>query len=62
MLLITRALDTIFIGVGTPERAEGSADLSYIVTVARQISESVEYCTRILLDPIFTHIITILKF
>ena len=34
--------DAIFIGVGTPERADGSADLSYIATVARQIAESVE--------------------
>lgn len=32
----------IFIGVGTPERPDGSADLSYIATVARQIAESVE--------------------
>ncbi|CAG9606588.1 UDP-glucose dehydrogenase family protein [Pseudoneobacillus rhizosphaerae] len=34
--------DAIFIGVGTPERSDGSADLSYIATVARQIAESVE--------------------
>ena len=37
-----RNADAIFIGVGTPERADGSADLSYIATVARQIAESVE--------------------
>jgi len=37
-----RDADAIFIGVGTPERADGSADLSYIATVARQIAESVE--------------------
>ncbi|WP_413378024.1 UDP-glucose dehydrogenase family protein [Alkalihalobacillus sp. 1P02AB] len=34
--------DAIFIGVGTPEQADGSANLSYIATVARQIAESVE--------------------
>lgn len=34
--------DVIFIGVGTPEQADGSANLSYISTVARQIAESVE--------------------
>lgn len=33
--------DAIFIGVGTPEQLDGSADLSYIATVARQIAESV---------------------
>ncbi|WP_336765775.1 UDP-glucose dehydrogenase family protein [Paenibacillus sp. USHLN196] len=32
----------IFIGVGTPEQPDGSANLSYIATVARQIAESVE--------------------
>jgi UDPglucose 6-dehydrogenase len=34
--------DAIFIGVGTPERLDGSADLSYIATAARQIAESIE--------------------
>lgn len=34
--------DVIFIGVGTPEEPDGSANLSYIATVARQIAESVE--------------------
>lgn len=34
--------DAIFLGVGTPEQPDGSADLSYIATVARQIAESVE--------------------
>lgn len=34
--------DAIFIGVGTPEQADGSANLSYIATVAKQIAESVE--------------------
>ncbi|MBM7839404.1 UDPglucose 6-dehydrogenase [Alkalihalobacillus xiaoxiensis] len=33
--------DVIFIGVGTPELPDGSANLSYIATVARQIAESV---------------------
>jgi UDPglucose 6-dehydrogenase len=33
--------DAIFIGVGTPERPDGSADLSYIATVARQIAETI---------------------
>ena len=34
--------DAIFIGVGTPERPDGSANLSYIAAVSRQIAESVE--------------------
>ncbi len=34
--------DAIFIGVGTPELPDGSANLSYIATAARQIAESVE--------------------
>lgn len=34
--------DAIFIGVGTPEQPDGSANLSYIATAARQIAESVE--------------------
>ncbi|UZQ85774.1 UDP-glucose/GDP-mannose dehydrogenase family protein [Thermoclostridium stercorarium] len=34
--------DAIFIGVGTPELPDGSANLTYIATVARQIAESVE--------------------
>lgn len=33
--------DAIFIGVGTPERPDGSAELSYIATAARQIAENV---------------------
>ncbi|KGX91001.1 UDP-glucose dehydrogenase family protein [Pontibacillus marinus] len=37
-----RNADVIFIGVGTPEQPDGSANLSYISTVARQIAESVE--------------------
>lgn len=34
--------DVIFIGVGTPELPDGSADLTYIATVARQIAETIE--------------------
>ncbi len=34
--------DAIFIGVGTPMRADGSADLSYIAKVVRQIAELIE--------------------
>ncbi len=34
--------DAIFIGVGTPEQSDGSANLSYIATVARQIAETLE--------------------
>lgn len=34
--------DAIFIGVGTPEQPDGSADLSYIAKAARQIAESIE--------------------
>jgi len=42
-----RAADTIFIGVGTPERPDGSADLSYVAKVARQIAESVQKDTLV---------------
>lgn len=34
--------DAIFIGVGTPEMPDGSANLNYIATVCKQIAESVE--------------------
>lgn len=34
--------DAIFIGVGTPELPDGSANLSYIATVCREIAESVK--------------------
>ncbi len=34
--------EVIFIGVGTPEKKDGSANLTYVYTVARQIAESVE--------------------
>lgn len=33
--------DVIFIGVGTPEKIDGSANLDYVYTVAKQISESI---------------------
>jgi UDPglucose 6-dehydrogenase len=35
--------DAIFIGVGTPEQPDGSANLSYIAAVCRQIAESVTH-------------------
>ncbi len=35
--------EVVFIGVGTPELPDGSANLSYVATVARQIAESVEH-------------------
>ena len=35
--------DVIFIGVGTPELPDGSANLKYVATVSRQIAESVEH-------------------
>ncbi|MDO4332428.1 MAG: UDP-glucose/GDP-mannose dehydrogenase family protein [Eubacteriales bacterium] len=34
--------DAIFIGVGTPEQPDGSANLSFIASVCRQIAENVE--------------------
>lgn len=34
--------DAVFIGVGTPERPDGSADLSYIAAVSREIAESIK--------------------
>ena len=37
-----RDADAIFIGVGTPEQPDGSANLSYVATVSRQIAENVE--------------------
>lgn len=37
-----RLADAVFIGVGTPEQPDGSADLSFIATVARQIAENIE--------------------
>ena len=37
-----RNADAIFIGVGTPEQPDGSANLKYIAAVARQIAETIE--------------------
>lgn len=37
-----RNADVIFIGVGTPEQPDGSANLVHIAAVARQIAETVE--------------------
>lgn len=37
-----RDADAIFIGVGTPEQEDGSANLDYVATVSRQIAENVE--------------------
>lgn len=34
--------DVIFIGVGTPEKKDGSANLTYVYTVAEQIADSIE--------------------
>lgn len=34
--------DVIFIGVGTPERSDGSANLDYVFNVTREIAESIE--------------------
>ncbi|MEI2463278.1 UDP-glucose dehydrogenase family protein [Niallia taxi] len=34
--------DVIFIGVGTPENEDGSANLNFVYTVARQIAENIE--------------------
>ncbi len=42
-----RDAEAIFIGVGTPEMPDGSANLSYIATVCRQIAENVEHDTLV---------------
>lgn len=34
--------DVIFIGVGTPEKKDGSANLKYVFTVAEEIAQSIE--------------------
>lgn len=34
--------DVIFIGVGTPEKKDGSANLKYVYTVAEEIADSIE--------------------
>ncbi len=42
-----RDAEAIFIGVGTPEMPDGSANLSFIATVCRQIAENVEHDTLV---------------
>ena len=37
-----RDAEVIFIGVGTPEKKDGSANLSYVYTVVQQIAQSIE--------------------
>jgi len=37
-----RCSDVIFIGVGTPERSDGSANLDYVFQVAKEIAQSIE--------------------
>lgn len=37
-----RDADAVFIGVGTPEQPDGSANLTYIAAAARQIAETIE--------------------
>lgn len=37
-----RDADVIFIGVGTPEKKDGSAKLSYVFSVAKQIAHSIQ--------------------
>ena len=38
-----QSADVIFIGVGTPEKKDGSANLSYVFQVAQQIAGNVEH-------------------
>ena len=50
--------DVIFIGVGTPEKKDGSANLAYVYTVAEQIAESIEKDCVVVIkstDPIGTN-------
>ena len=37
-----RDADIVFIGVGTPERVDGSANLDYVFSVCQQIAENIE--------------------
>ncbi len=41
--------DVIFVGVGTPERYDGSANLDYVYTVCRQIKETVQKDTVVVI-------------
>ena len=38
----SRTAEVVFIGVGTPEKKDGSANLSYVFQVAHQIAENIE--------------------
>ena len=38
-----RTAEVIYVGVGTPERADGSANLEYVMTACNQIAESLEH-------------------
>ncbi|MDV3428578.1 MAG: UDP-glucose/GDP-mannose dehydrogenase family protein [Bacillota bacterium] len=40
--LAYKEADAIFIGVGTPEQSDGSANLAFIAAAARQIAENIE--------------------
>lgn len=44
-----KKFEIIFIAVGTPPRDDGSADLSYVETVARDIAESMD-CYKLIVD------------
>ena len=41
--------DVIFVGVGTPEKKDGSANLKYVYEVCREIAESIEQDTIIVI-------------
>ncbi len=41
--------DVIFVGVGTPEKKDGSANLKYVYEVCREIAESIEQNTIIVI-------------
>ena len=49
-----RDAEVIFIGVGTPEKTDGSANLSYVYQVAKQIAASVERPIRATVIPLLT--------
>ena len=49
-----RTAEVIFIGVGTPEKKDGSANLSYVFQVAHQIAENIENdCIEVASNPEF---------
>ena len=41
--------DVIFIGVGTPEKKDGSANLKYVYTLAKEIAENIRHDTIIVI-------------